>query len=650
MALAAEPPAKLEGNVSPRGKMAIETGGKHAPRHGHGADLRALAPGDGQAFVDGLDRYAPAVALLAGDALQRHRRQHPVLLEQAGAGIVAAGIDAENKHGERFRPLAGLAIGEPNLTPNGPRRNGFLAADVPVGVPAMTAPEGLLSRIRSGLPGLAWPPIVTGPLATLVALAREFEESQWLTAAEIEAKQHRQLVVLATHAAAHSPHFARRLAAAGLAPSDLATPEGLRRLPVLRRREIQQAGADFYCSAIPEGHGPLRESRTSGSTGEPVTIRRTAVSQLFWRAVSLRFHAWVRPRSHQALHDHPGRQSRGHGPAPLGRAFEPAVRDRPAAGDPHQYRHCRAGPTPGGIQARQPGGLSQQSRRHPPPLPAHRASSLPGISRILTMSETLSPKVRAAAEAFFEARIFDCYSSGEVGLVALECPESGLYHLMAETVLMEVLDENGNACGPGETGRLVLTDLSNFASPVIRYDIADYAECAEACPCGRGLPSLRADRRARAQSAAPPRRPALLAEAGCGALSGGGARGRASALAARDRPAGDEARGGAAADAEAGEGSGGRRSMPPSATPSGSNSPTSTRRSRAAPAASSRNSSACCRMTRPRPILFRHPGESRGPGASGKLLAPWPLDSGFRRNDERRKDLTLGLSLSSPAR
>ena len=98
--------------------------------------------------------------------------------------------------------------------------------------------------------------------------------------------------------------------------------------------------------------------------------------------------------------------------------------------------------------------------------------------------------MRAAAEAFFEARIFDCYSSGEVGLVALECPESGLYHLMAETVLMEVLDENGNACGPGETGRLVLTDLSNFASPVIRYDIADYAERAEACPCGRGLPSL----------------------------------------------------------------------------------------------------------------------------------------------------------------
>jgi len=52
----------------------------------------------------------------------------------------------------------------------------------------MTAPEGLLSRIRSGLPGLAWPPIVAGPLASLVALARQLEESQWLPAAEIEAR------------------------------------------------------------------------------------------------------------------------------------------------------------------------------------------------------------------------------------------------------------------------------------------------------------------------------------------------------------------------------------------------------------------------------------------------------------------------------
>jgi len=61
---------------------------------------------------------------------------------------------------------------------------------------------------------------------------------------------------------------------------------------------------------------------------------------------------------------------------------------------------------------------------------------------------------------------------------------------MSETVIVEILDENGNECAPGEVGRVVLTDLQNFASPVIRYDISDYAEQGSACTCGRTLPTL----------------------------------------------------------------------------------------------------------------------------------------------------------------
>ncbi len=60
----------------------------------------------------------------------------------------------------------------------------------------MTSEARLLSRIRSGIAGQTWPPIVTGPLASLVALARHLEESQWLSAAEIESGQYRQLGVL----------------------------------------------------------------------------------------------------------------------------------------------------------------------------------------------------------------------------------------------------------------------------------------------------------------------------------------------------------------------------------------------------------------------------------------------------------------------
>jgi phenylacetate-CoA ligase len=349
--------------------------------------------------------------------------------------------------------------------------------------------ESLLSRIRGNLPGMAWPPLLAGPLASLVALARELEQSQWLPPAEIQARQHRQLAALAAHAAAAAPHFARRMAAAGLAPADLATPRGLRRLPVLKRREIQQAGADFYCRSVPEGHGPIRENRTSGSTGEPVAIRRTAVSQLFWRAISLRFHAWsdrdLAKRSTVINTDVEAVTVRPHWGRPLGLLFETGpLQAIPVNTDIAEQVRLLAEFEPDSLVVF-PNNLDA-IRRH-----CQRAGiALPGLSRILTMSETLSPRVRQAAEAFFQARIFDCYSSGELGLAALECPESGLYHLMAETVLLEVLDEAGRPCRPGETGRLVLTDLSNFASPLIRYDVGDYAELAGPCPCGRGLPAL----------------------------------------------------------------------------------------------------------------------------------------------------------------
>jgi phenylacetate-CoA ligase len=62
---------------------------------------------------------------------------------------------------------------------------------------------------------------------------------------------------------------------------------------------------------------------------------------------------------------------------------------------------------------------------------------------------------------------------------------------MAESTILEVLDSGGRPCKPGEIGRVVVTDLINFATPIVRYDTGDYAEAAGPCPCGRGLPTLK---------------------------------------------------------------------------------------------------------------------------------------------------------------
>jgi len=75
-------------------------------------------------------------------------------------------------------------------------------------------------------------------------------------------------------------------------------------------------------------------------------------------------------------------------------------------------------------------------------------------------------------------------------MIAIQCPENDHYHVQAENLYVEVINEDGAPCRPGEIGRMVLSDLHNFTTPMIRYEIGDYAEVGEACAYGRGLPVL----------------------------------------------------------------------------------------------------------------------------------------------------------------
>jgi phenylacetate-CoA ligase len=103
----------------------------------------------------------------------------------------------------------------------------------------------------------------------------------------------------------------------------------------------------------------------------------------------------------------------------------------------------------------------------------------------------MSDEVREWCRVAWGVPVVDTYSAEEVGYIALQCPAHEHYHVQAESVLVEILDERGAPCTPGQIGRVVITDLHNFATPLVRYDIGDYAEVGEPCPCGRTLPVLR---------------------------------------------------------------------------------------------------------------------------------------------------------------
>jgi len=346
-------------------------------------------------------------------------------------------------------------------------------------------------RLRSNVAEVVWPRLLRGPPAAIINLLREIEDTQWLASEEIVQAQHRQLVVLARHAARTTKHFAQRLKAAGLTPEDLATPAGLAKLPILRRRDIQKGGPDLYSTELPPGHQPVGQSKTSGSTGEPVLVRRSAVCRLFFQVTNLRDHVWhgrdlarpfstIRPQveSYDVSKDWGEPISSIMDTGPL--QAIPMTLDAGRQADLlREFRPYCLIVYPNSLDA-----IAAHCEQH--------GIGLPGLAKIRTIGETLSPRIRERALRVLGAELADHYSSQEVGSIAIECPESGLYHVMAESVIVEVVDDQGHPCPEGGTGRVLVTDLHNFAMPIFRYEIGDYAVVSGPCPCGRGLPALKA--------------------------------------------------------------------------------------------------------------------------------------------------------------
>lgn len=340
-------------------------------------------------------------------------------------------------------------------------------------------------------------PAWSGPEATdKRAMLERLDRSQWWSPEEHLSHQLRLATALLAHAYRHLPFYRERLTQAGLVQDQALTPEIWSRIPVLTRAELQAAGASLYAPALPQGHGKTYELSTSGSTGRPVKVRTSAIVQIVWDVLTLREHLWHRRdfssklaaiRSFQnGTADYPdGAQSAywnssikeifGEGPA-VGLHIGTKIDDQAQWLQRHQPNYLLTYPS--ALQA-----LLVFCRE--------RELRIPSLRQVRTLSELLTPEVRQLCHEVWGLEIADLYSTQECGYLAVQCPEEGAYHIQSEAVILEVLDDQGTPCLPGQTGNVVVTPLHNYAMPMLRYAVGDLAEVGEACPCGRGLPVLR---------------------------------------------------------------------------------------------------------------------------------------------------------------
>lgn len=346
---------------------------------------------------------------------------------------------------------------------------------------------------RSALPGIVWPAVPAPGAATKLALLFELEQAQWWSPERIASRQFGQLQRLLAHAAATVPFYRERLAAAGFSSGQQFPPAAFAGLPLLRRIDLQQHRDALRSSAPPPEHGATTTIQSSGSTGMPVMTLATAWTQLLWEVLTLREHRWHRRDlggKLAAIRYLDAAQGQGIVADGWGGATDGVCRTGPAAA-----LHIGvdiAAQADWLVRTRPDYLLSYPSNilalaRH---CLANRIA-LPGLREVRTLSETVGPEVRAACREAWGVPVTDLYSAMEVGYLAFQCPGYEHYHVQSESVLVEILDEAGRPCRPGEIGSVVVTTLHNFATPLIRYEIGDYAEVGEPCPCGRGLPVLR---------------------------------------------------------------------------------------------------------------------------------------------------------------
>lgn len=343
-------------------------------------------------------------------------------------------------------------------------------------------------KVQSAIPSGAWPAVPAPGGAAALAVLHQLESSQWLPAEQLLQLQLRQLEQLLRHAHATVAYY-RECWDGRYDPSLALTPERFAELPLLARRDVQHHYETLKSHSLPAGHRVAGEARTSGSTGSPVRVLKTQLSNLFWNAFTLRDHLWHRRDLRRKL---------------------AVIRADAAAGEADTWGPATAGLVSTGPSVMLPIAtdvdaqlrwLEQQDPAYLLTYPTNAAElartslahgvRLPGLLEVRTFGELLAPAVRESCLRAWGVRVTDLYSANEVGYIALQCPAHQHYHIQSEGVLVEVLDEQGGRCAPGQVGRVVVTALHNFAMPLIRYEIGDYAEVGEACACGRGLPVLR---------------------------------------------------------------------------------------------------------------------------------------------------------------
>ena len=313
----------------------------------------------------------------------------------------------------------------------------------------------------------------------------EFRKNQWLKTPELERIQEKKLRAIISHAYHNVPFYHKLFDSVGVKPDDIKTVDDLSMIPIITKSQVRHAGNDIIAKGI--NLNKCEKDRTSGSTGEPLTIvfdkkyielyrmvhGRTLLEngcRLFRDSIasitarchsqdeskSLLQYIGLRKRYCISVYEDTSNQIR------LLKKIKPDV----LMGYPSSIKLL--------AMAVQEKDIKEIHPR-----------------LVFSAAELLDTDTRKLINSIFGVDMIDYYGSMEgSGMMAWECREHSGYHMNIDSVVMEFI-KDGERVAAGERGEIVLTNLHSYAMPFIRYKIGDIGiPSDEECPCGRGLPLI----------------------------------------------------------------------------------------------------------------------------------------------------------------
>ncbi len=312
----------------------------------------------------------------------------------------------------------------------------------------------------------------------------QFKKHQWLKEEYLIRIQEKRLRALIKHAYHNVPFYNDLLDSEGIKPEDINSVKDLQKIPILTKESVRKNYPDKIVTKgvnIAKCHN----SSTTGSTGMPLKISfgsndydNLVSSQLFvWLEQGLRLKdKFVSIRYKGLLTDN----------NILFRILGIFNWENIDIFDPIEdiYKAFTSSKAdvlwsyPSIIQI-----LSQEIEKK------NGAGKKPRL--ILCAGETLTDSNRNKIINILNSDIYRTYATVEFGPLAFECKERSGYHLISDRFIVEFVKDEKHV-GEGEEGEIVVTSLTNYTMPLIRYKLGDIGTfTSETCLCGKGYPLIK---------------------------------------------------------------------------------------------------------------------------------------------------------------